>query len=63
MSWIVLRLVAYLVVLAIGASFVTFLWTHDRRWLRFAWQIFKYALILILIVLALFALERLVLVA
>ena len=63
MSWIVLRLIAFLVVLAIGASFATFLWTQDRRWLRFAWQIFKYTLILLLIVLALFALERFVLVA
>jgi hypothetical protein len=63
MSWIVLRLVAFLVVLAIGGSFTVFLFTQDRRWLRFAWQIFKYTLILVLIVLALVALERLVLVA
>jgi hypothetical protein len=63
MSWIVLRLVAFLVVLTIGAAFATFLWTRDRRWLRFAWQVFKYTLILMLIVLALLALERFVLVA
>jgi hypothetical protein len=62
-SVVVLRLVTFLVVIAIGASFAAFVWTRDRRWLRLAWQIFKYALILVLIVLALLALERLVLVA
>lgn len=58
MNGVVLRLIAYLLVLAIGACFVMFIWTRNRRWLVFGGQIFKYALILILIVLALLALER-----
>ena len=35
--------------------------TRERRWLRFAWQAFKYAVIVVLIVLAFLALERLIL--
>jgi hypothetical protein len=35
--------------------------TRDRRWLRFGWQVFKYALIVVAIVLAFLALERLIL--
>jgi hypothetical protein len=61
MTGIALRLVIFLVVIAIGVSFALFLVTKDRRWLRFAWQVFKYTLILVLVAFALFALERLVL--
>ncbi|MBS1216103.1 MAG: hypothetical protein H6R20_1077 [Proteobacteria bacterium] len=60
---LVLRIVAFLAVVAIGVSLVAALLTGDRRWYRFAWQIFKYGLIFALIVLALLALERVVLVA
>jgi hypothetical protein len=56
-------LLAFLVVIAIGASFAAYVWTRDRRWLRLAWQIVKYTVVLLLIVFALLALERLVLVA
>ena len=48
---------------AIGASIVTYLFTKNRAYLRFAWQIAKYSIILVLIALTLLALERLVLVA
>ena len=63
MSAVVLRLLGFLVVIAIGASFAAFVWTRDRRWLRLGWQILKYTVILLLIVFALLVLERLVLVA
>ncbi len=59
---LIVRLVAYLALVAIGVSFVTFLLTRDRRYVRLAWQIFKYGLIFALIVLAVLALERIVLV-
>ena len=58
MTAVALRVVGFLVLIAIGASLVTFLATKDRRWLRFAWQVLKYSLILVLIVRFL-ALERL----
>jgi hypothetical protein len=61
MNAIVLRVIGFLVLITIGASLVTYLVTKDKRWLRFGWQVLKYSLILVLIVLAFLALERLVL--
>ena len=55
---LVLRLAAILVVLVTAAGFLLFLVTGERRYLRFAFQVFKYALILALLVLGLLALER-----
>jgi len=56
---LVLRIVAYVAVILIGASVAAFLFTRDRRFLRFAWQVFKYGLLFAAVVLALVALERL----
>jgi nucleoside recognition membrane protein YjiH len=56
---VVLRIVAYVAVILIGASLAAFLVTRDRRFLRFAWQIVKYGLVFAGVVLALFAVERL----
>jgi hypothetical protein len=56
---LVLRIVAYVAVILIGASLAAFLFTRDRRFLRFAWQVFKYGLLFAAVVLALYALERL----
>lgn len=55
---LVLRLAAILVVLVTAVGFLLFLLTRDRKYLRFAYQFFKYALILALLVLDLLALER-----
>jgi hypothetical protein len=55
---LLLRIVAFAAVLLIGASLAAFLFTRDRRFLRFAWQLFKYALLFAGVVLILFALER-----
>jgi uncharacterized membrane protein len=61
MTAVALRLIGFLALVAIGASVVTYLVTRDRRWLRFAWQLVKYSLIITLVALAFLALERLVL--
>jgi hypothetical protein len=53
-----LRIVAFVVVLLIGASLAAFLFTRDRRFLGFAWQSFKYAVLFAGVVLVLLALER-----
>jgi hypothetical protein len=53
-----LRVIGLLVVLIIGASVVTFLVTQDRRWLRFALQVFKYGILIALLIVGLLALER-----
>lgn len=52
-----LRIAGILVVLMAG-SVVTYLLTRDRRYLRFAFQVFKYALIFALLVFGLLILER-----
>jgi nucleoside recognition membrane protein YjiH len=56
---VVLRFVAYVAVILIGAALAAFLVTRERRFLRFAWQVCKYALVFAGVVLALLALERL----
>jgi hypothetical protein len=61
MTAVAFRVIGFLVLIAIGASVVTFLVTKDRRWLRFGWQVLKYSVIVALIVLAFLALERLIL--
>ena len=55
---LVLRILGALLVIAVGASAAVYLVTKDRRWLRFSWQILKFGLIILLIFLVLFALER-----
>jgi hypothetical protein len=55
---LVLRIVAFVAVLVIGGALGAFLFTRDRRFLRFAWQAFKYAVLFAGVVLILFALER-----
>lgn len=53
-----LRVVAVLAVLAVGGALVAFLFTRDRRYLRFAAQAVKYGIIVAALVLALLLLER-----
>jgi len=56
---LVLRILGAFLVITVGVSVAVYLVTKDRRWLRFSWQILKFGLIIILIFLALLALERL----
>jgi uncharacterized membrane protein len=56
---LILRILGALLVITVGASAAVYLVTKDRRWLRFSWQILKFGLAIILIFLALLALERL----
>jgi len=56
---LVLRIFGAFLVITVGVSVAVYLVTKDRRWLRFSWQILKFGLIIILIFLALLALERL----
>lgn len=57
---VALRFLLFLVLGTIGGSVVTFLVTRNRTYLRFAWQVFKYSVIMVLIVFFFLALERLV---
>lgn len=60
MTAVAFRILGFLVLAVIAASGVTYLVTRDRRWLRFGWQLFKYSVILALIVLAFVVLERVI---
>jgi hypothetical protein len=53
-----LRILGMLVVLATLAGLTLFLFTRDRRYLRFSFQLFKYAVIFALFLFGLLILER-----
>ena len=53
-----LRIAGILVVLIVLGSVVVYFLTRDQRYLRFAFQVFKYALIFALLVFGLLILER-----
>jgi hypothetical protein len=56
---VVVRILALAVVLALGVTVLAWLLTGERRWLRIAWLIFKYAVFGLALVLLLFAGEAL----
>jgi hypothetical protein len=56
---LILRILGALLVITVGASVAVYLLTKDRRWLRFGWQVLKLGLIILLIFISLFAVERL----
>ena len=58
---IVLRLVGLLVLITIVGSFALYLFTRNRRYLTFAWRVFQFAFVFLLVFMALYVLERLVL--
>ncbi len=55
-----LRIVGILTAIAVGAGIAAFLFTGDRRYLGLSWRIAKYALIFALLLFALLAFERLI---
>lgn len=59
---LVLRLVGILVLITLVGSVGMYVFTRDRRYLRFAWRVFQFAFVFLVVFLALFVLERLVLV-
>jgi hypothetical protein len=59
---VVLRLVGVLVLIAITGSLALYVFTRNRRYLMFAWRVFQFAFVFLLVFMALYLLERLVLV-
>jgi hypothetical protein len=59
---VVLRLIGVLVLIAIVGSIALYLFTRNRRYLTLAWRVFQFAFVFLLVFLALYVLERLVLV-
>ncbi len=58
---IVLRLVGLLVLITIAGSLALYVFTRNRRYLTFAWRVFQFAFVFLLVFMALYVLERLVL--
>jgi hypothetical protein len=59
---VVLRLVGILVLIALVGAVALFLFTRNRRYLTFAWRVFQFGFIFLLVFVTLYALERLILV-
>lgn len=51
-----------LALITIGAALVLYFFTRNRRYLTFAWRVFQFAVIFVMVLMALYVLERLVLV-
>ncbi|MEN6586037.1 MAG: hypothetical protein ABFE02_08360 [Sulfuricella sp.] len=58
---IVLRIAIILALTGVGVALLLSLLRHDRRYLRLAWQILKFSVVLLLIVGALIMMGRIVL--
>jgi hypothetical protein len=59
---LVLRLFGLLVLITLAGSVALYLFTRNRRYLTFAWRVFQFAFVFVLVFMALYVLERLVLV-
>lgn len=57
----ILRLFVYLGLIAIVVAVAMFLFTRDVRYLRFAWQIFKFSVVFLLVFAVLMMMGRLIL--
>jgi hypothetical protein len=57
---ILVRLLLFLALAAMAVSAVMYLFTKDRRYLRFIWQVVKFTLVILAVVLIFYAFERLV---
>ncbi len=56
---LVLRIAGMITALVVGAGIVAYLFTRDRRYLRLAWRVTKFALVVVGTLAVLFLLERL----
>lgn len=54
----VLRLIAILTAISIGAGILAYLFTGDRRYLGISWRITRFAILFALVLLSLMVLER-----
>lgn len=59
---LILRLVGALVLITIVGALALYFFTRNRRYLTIAWRVFQFAFIFLLVFMALYVLERLVLV-
>ena len=57
---ILVRLLLFLALAAIAVAAVMFLFSKDRRYLRFIWQVVKFTVVILAVVFVFFAFERIV---
>jgi hypothetical protein len=57
---ILVRLLLFLSLAAIAVAAVMYLFSKDRRYLRFIWQVVKFTIVILAVVLIFYAFERLV---
>ena len=57
---ILVRLLLFLALAAMAISGVMYIFTKDRRYLRFLWQVVKFTIVILAVVLIFFAFERIV---
>ncbi|MBK8524530.1 MAG: hypothetical protein IPL58_10710 [Betaproteobacteria bacterium] len=55
---LILRLLAVVAILAVAGGVVAYLLTRNAKYLNFSWRVFRYSLIVALLVFALMVLER-----
>ena len=58
---LVLRLLLFLGLISIVVTLAVYLFTGDRRYLRFTWQVIKFALMLVLVVAGVITMSRIIL--
>ena len=56
---VALRVLGLAVAVALAVTVLAWAFTGDRKWLRLAWRIFKYAVFVLAFLLVLFAAEEL----
>ena len=61
LMWL-LRLLAVLTLITVASGVLVFLLTKDQRYLSMAWYVFRYAIIVALLVFALMIIERVLLI-
>ena len=57
---ILVRLLLFLALAAIAVAAGMYLFSKDRRYLRFIWQVVKFTIVILAVVLIFYAFERLV---
>ena len=57
---ILVRLLLFLALAAMAVAAVMYLFSKDRRYLRFIWQVVKFTVVILAVVLVFFAFERIV---
>ncbi|MDH5247185.1 MAG: hypothetical protein OEW98_12065 [Betaproteobacteria bacterium] len=57
---ILVRLLLFLALAAIAVAAVMYLFSKDRRYLRFIWHVVKFTVVILAVVLIFFAFERIV---